>query len=142
IIEKLIKHGYLLRRGRTLYPTDKGVALIEGLSHELLKSPELTAEWEMKLASIREGKMSREEFMKEIKALTREIVHHATYHGDIPNIHAGAGIDENLGDCPVCGKKVKMYQKAYTCGNRDCTFVIWRWVSGKQITPNIARQLI
>src|SRR5690606_33008432 len=29
IIEKLIKHGYLLRRGRTLYPTDKGVALIE-----------------------------------------------------------------------------------------------------------------
>ena len=69
IIEGLIREEYVHREGRELVPTPKAFSLMFAL-HMLhiveLASPELTGEWEHKLKLIEAGKLTREEFMKQI----------------------------------------------------------------------------
>src|SRR5207253_10626414 len=73
-IEGLIREEYVHREGRELVPTPKAFSLMFAL-HMLhiveLASPELTGEWEHKLKLIEQGKMSREEVMKQISSLVR-----------------------------------------------------------------------
>jgi len=76
IIEKLLKEKYLAREGKELTPTGKAfdlLAMLEAMQIDVLASPEMTGEWEFKLNQILAGKMSREQFMAEIKNLTRGI---------------------------------------------------------------------
>jgi DNA topoisomerase-3 len=76
IIEKLLKEKYLAREGKDLAPTGKAfdlLALLEAIQIDVLASPEMTGEWEFKLNQIMAGKMSRDQFMAEIKDLTRGI---------------------------------------------------------------------
>lgn len=77
IIEKLIKEKYIVREGRELTPTGKAFelfSLLEALKIEVLASPQMTGEWELKLNQILHGKFTREQFMKEIRDLTRHII--------------------------------------------------------------------
>ena len=62
IIEGLIQEKYVLREGRELTPTAKAfslMTLLHGLGVPELFSPELTAEWEFKLAQMEHGKLKR-----------------------------------------------------------------------------------
>ena len=71
--EGLLTEKYILREGKDLHPTAKAfslIALLKGLGVPELFSPELTAEWEFKLAQMEHGKLAREAFMREIVALT------------------------------------------------------------------------
>ena len=51
IIETLLKREYVVRKGKALEATDKGIALID-VVHPDVKSPAMTGEWEAKLARI------------------------------------------------------------------------------------------
>jgi DNA topoisomerase-3 len=80
IIDHLCHEKYLERDQRELIPTPRAEHLIEFLhviNIEALASPKLTGEWEYKLRQIQEGKLSREEFMKGIADMTRNIVEQA-----------------------------------------------------------------
>lgn len=74
IIETLIKREYLERRGKQLHATPKGEELIDALAFPLLKSPELTGDWEAKLARMARGEYAREAFLGEIREVVREMV--------------------------------------------------------------------
>lgn len=77
IIEKLISDKYMIRDGKELVPTSKAFDLIhvaKAMQIEDLTSPELTGEWEYKLAQIEKGKETRVEFMKGIEKLTTRMV--------------------------------------------------------------------
>ena len=77
IIEGLINEKYMLREGRELIPTAKAfqlMTLLRGLGVEELSKPELTGEWEYKLAQMEHGKLSRDAFMREIAEMTEHIV--------------------------------------------------------------------
>ncbi len=77
IIEKLLNEKYIVREGKELAPTGKAfelLSLLEAMKIEELASPELTGEWEYKLNQILKGRMTREQFMKEIREMTRKIV--------------------------------------------------------------------
>jgi DNA topoisomerase IA len=77
IIEGLIQERYILREGKELSPTPKAfslMTLLHGLGMPELFSPELTAEWEFKLAQMEHGKLPRRDFMREIVKMTRHIV--------------------------------------------------------------------
>ena len=77
IIEGLIAERYVYREGRELVPTAKAfslMTLLHGLGVPELFSPELTAEWEFKLAQMEHGKLKRDAFMREIVAMTQHIV--------------------------------------------------------------------
>lgn len=76
IIEKLLKDKYLVREGKELAPTGKAfelLALLEAMRIDVLASPEMTGEWEFKLNQILKGEFTRDQFMKEIRDLTRQI---------------------------------------------------------------------
>ncbi len=61
ILETLLRREYVLRDGKLLQATDKGVSLI-GMVHEHVKSPAMTGEWEAKLARIERGEGQLETF--------------------------------------------------------------------------------
>lgn len=67
-IEGLVLHGYAERKGKQITATEKGVSLIEVVPNEV-KSPKLTADWEMQLQQIERGEFSGDVFMQGIDNL-------------------------------------------------------------------------
>ena len=120
-IEGLINEKYMLRDGRELIPTAKAfqlMTLLRGLGVEELSKPELTGEWEYKLAQMEHGKLSRDEFMREIAAMTEHIVKKAKeYDRDtVPGDYATLSTP-----CPNCGGVVKENYRRYTCTGKGTT---------------------
>jgi DNA topoisomerase-3 len=130
IIENLISEVYMHREGRDLVPTAKAFSLIillRGLGVKELTSPELTGGWEYKLAQIERGKLSRDEFMGHISALTQDIVERAkryesdTVPGDFVTLKT---------PCPKCGGVVKENYKKFAC--QACEWSAWKIVASRQ----------
>ncbi len=130
IIENLIGEQYLHREGRDLQPTAKAfslMTLLNGLGIPELTSPELTGEWEWKLARMERGEMSRVAFMSEISAMTQHIVDRAKSF-DSDTIPGDFG--ELSTPCPKCGGKIKETYKKFQC--QACEFSLWKIVAGRQ----------
>ncbi len=136
IIEGLLAEKYMLREGRELIPTAKAfqlMTLLRGLGVEELSRPELTGEWEYKLSEMEHGRLSREEFMREIAAMTEHIVKKAKeYDRDtVPGDYATLATP-----CPNCGGVVKENYRRYTCtgksGNSEgCGFSFTKIPAGR-----------
>ena len=73
IIETLLRRGYIVRTGKTLEATDKGIRLIE-VVHPHVKSPAMTGQWEAQLQRIQRGQGELGSFMQGIEAYVREVV--------------------------------------------------------------------
>ena len=130
IIENLIGEQYLHREGRELQPTAKAfslMTLLNGLGIRELTAPELTGEWEWKLARMERGEMSREAFMQEIASMTQHIVDRAKSY-DSDTIPGDFGELET--PCPKCGGKIKETYKKFQC--QACDFALWKIVAGRQ----------
>jgi DNA topoisomerase-3 len=130
IIENLLAEQYVHREGRELQPTAKAfslMTLLNGLGISELTAPELTGDWEWKLARMERGEMSRLDFMQEIAAMTQRIVDRAkTYDSDtIPG-----DFGELRAPCPKCGGLIKETYKKFQC--QACEFSLWKIVAGRQ----------
>ena len=75
IIETLYKRQYISKVRKSLEPTPTGIALIGVIQEELLKSAELTGQWEKKLRDIEAHKYSAPQFIEELKQMTAQVVH-------------------------------------------------------------------
>ena len=73
IIETLIKRQYIRKEKKRIVPTPLGMALIDIIPNELLKSAELTGQWEKKLKQISEGGYPVRDFMAELKQMVVEV---------------------------------------------------------------------
>jgi DNA topoisomerase-3 len=130
IIEGLLNEKYLLREGREIIPTAKAfqlMTLLRGLGVSELTAPELTGEWEYKLSQMEKGKISREEFMREIAQMTQVIVKRAKeYNNDtIPGDYATLKTP-----CPNCGSVVKENYRRFAC--TKCEFSMSKVPGGRQ----------
>lgn len=74
IIERLIDLGFARRQKKVIGITEEGIQQIESIEIDLLKSPELTGEWEAKLSRMARGEYERARFMAEIAEFTRTVV--------------------------------------------------------------------
>lgn len=78
IIETLFKRRYIEKKKKNLIPTDTGIQLIQTIKNDLLKSPELTGQWEHKLRQMERGnydpKKFKEELFKMVRSLTDEVI--------------------------------------------------------------------
>lgn len=130
IIENLIGEQYVHREGRELIPTAKAfslMTLLNGLGVAELTHPELTGDWEWKLARMEQGELSREAFMQEIATMTQHIVDRAKSY-DSDTIPGDFG--ELATPCPKCGGKIKETYKKFQC--QGCDFSLWKIVAGRQ----------
>jgi DNA topoisomerase-3 len=73
IIEVLLKRGYVVRSGKSLEATDKGIHLIE-IVHPEVKSPAMTGQWEAFLNRIQQGDAQLNPFMERISEYVRSVV--------------------------------------------------------------------
>ena len=118
IIDKLFHTFLMEKRGNDIFITSKARQLLE-LVPEDLKKPELTADWEMKLSKIAEGKLKDAAFLTDIRAYTQTL---------IQEIKTGDGTfrHDNLTNvkCPVCGKRMLSVNgknsKILVCQDREC----------------------
>lgn len=74
IIETLFKRRYIRKERKNLVATTAGIALIDTIKEELLKSAKLTGLWENKLRKIERREYDPSQFIDELKTLINEIV--------------------------------------------------------------------
>lgn len=73
IIENLIFKGFVERDKKNLIATHKGISLVT-IVEDTFKSAKTTAEWEMKLMDIAQGKASKDEFLREIETEIKKTI--------------------------------------------------------------------
>ena len=145
IIEKLVKSGFVERKGKQLIPTKSGIELVCVLP-EVLTSPQLTADWENNLTQIAKGNADPDSFMTGIETMTRELVSAYPFLSDKEKERFK---EEKpvIGKCPRCGANIYEGRKNYYCANRDCAFTMWkndRFFEERKVTfsPKIAAALL
>lgn len=74
IIETLIKRRYIRREKKNILATQTGIDVIQVIHEELLKSPELTGQWERKLRMIERGEYDVNQFIGELKQMVIDII--------------------------------------------------------------------
>ena len=156
IIETLFRRKYLEKKRKNIHATSTGVGLIDVIQSDLLKSAELTGQWEYKLRLIENGeydvKQFREELTQMVVDLTNEVIKSegkaipiATEKKAKPVAEKKpkASLDEL--QCPKCNTgKVIQGKKAYGCSNyqNGCNFVVPFVMMGKKLTEKQVIDLI
>jgi len=85
-----------------------GRLLIALIQDPLLKSPEMTGEWEEKLKQIERNELDPDEFMQGIGDYIRNMIQSST---------RGQFNPRRWGNCPLCGKEIIKGKKAYGCSD-------------------------
>ncbi|NLD51637.1 MAG: DNA topoisomerase 3 [Clostridiales bacterium] len=159
IIERLIKVGYVARRGRVLQATEKGEKLIQVVPPEIA-SPEMTAKWEQALEEIAQGKRDTERFMQGIRRLSaflvtnaqnvrQEVVFEREIRGKGGRVRAvsTAAVLPQV-QCPLCGKGVQDNSKAFGCTDwkTGCKLTLWKdaliRAGGPRLTAALVTRLL
>ncbi len=148
IIERIIKVGFVERKGKQLVSTDKGKKVIALLPDEV-KSIEMTAAMELQLSAIENGTAAANDVVSGIISKINSIIstENAREHISL------APEREPLGKCPNCGGNVYKFVKdgtaCYYCENspKTCFFRLYEddyffSSKGKKLTESIIRTLL
>ena len=145
IIEKLVRGGFVERKGKSLVPTKDGNNLVCVLP-EQITSPSMTAEWENTLMQIEHGKADAGKFLSGIVEMTSELVKAYPFLSEAEASRFDSG-RESIGKCPRCGSPVYVGKGNYYCSNRECSFCMWEdnkffTSKKKKLTKKIASELL
>lgn len=134
IIETLLRRNYIYREKKKIRATDMGRFLIALIHDPLLKSPEMTGEWEEKLKKIERKEADADGFMQEISGYTRSLIEQGAVRMDI----------KRWGTCPLCGKEMMRGKRAFGCSGwkEGCTFVLEPSYKTLTLTPNQIQALL
>lgn len=145
IIEKLVKSGFIERKGKSLVPTKDGNNLVCVLP-EQITSPTMTAQWENTLMQIERGDADADAFLNGIVQMTGDLVKAYPFLSDAETKRFESG-KEIIGKCPRCGSPVYVGKGNYYCSSKECSFCMWEdnkfFVSKKKkLTKKIASELL
>lgn len=142
IIQTLEKRKFIVLNDKKRY---QATALgREFLSHvpDVLKSKNLTIEFENKLAKVNSGETTKDEFIQDIVEQIKSNIAVLKQHAPDKKI----GMKESIGICPKCGKEMGESSKSWYCtGYKDdpkCNFTIWKKICGKTINSSQAASLL
>jgi DNA topoisomerase III len=161
IIETLFRRKYIEKNRKNILATQTGMDLIDTIQNELLKSPELTGNWERKIRLIEKGEYKLELFKQELYKMVRELTDEVIFntHRQIqvepvsvaepakkeraPRVAKEKPAIETL-KCPKCKSAQLMKGKAALgCSNfKDCGFKIPFELLGKKLTESQLLDLI
>ncbi len=142
ILQTLVERGFVRRAGRDLHATDSGVALIDAVCVDALKSAELTGDWEGQLSTMSDGRgPSRSDFMEAVRVYVAEVVD-ALRDGAAPAVDPST-VGPSLGACPACGSPVRKRGRVWSCDRgRACEFVVFGTMSRRAISERMVQQLL
>ena len=98
IIETLFRRSYTYRRKKQVLPTEMGIQLIDTIQNQLLKSAELTGQWEKQLKEIERGSYSPKPFIADMKKMVDDLVTEVRMENKIRrfvNPHANKSFTKN-----------------------------------------------
>jgi DNA topoisomerase-3 len=151
IIETLFRRKYIERRRKNLHATPTGVDLIGTIKSPLLKSAELTGQWERKLKLIEKGEYDVKAFKEELVEMIVEITNNVKFSEDKkialtkdkpeksekPKAPKKAVVPIEEMICPKCnaGKLIKG-KSAYGCSHHKpgCKLIVPFVFMGKKLT--------
>lgn len=158
IIETLFRRKYIERKKKLVLPTETGIALIDLIDNELLKSAELTGRWEKRLKEIERGDFKASTFIYNMKKMVFDLVHEVKSDHRVKRISSntptkntsssktkskkstGKSKKTLLGKtCPKCKKGTLIKGgSAYGCTEykNQCDFVLPFVMHGKKISEN------
>lgn len=161
IIETLFKRKYIEKKKKNLLATSTGIELIDTIEDELLKSPELTGEWESKLRKIEKGEYEANDFKEEliemVTNLTNKVIRGTgkmiSVHEDVKNEEPAKKTREKKivpeflweeTSCPKCKNSALIKGKtAYGCTDfKNCGFKIPFVVYGKKLSEKQMQDLV
>ncbi|WP_027376452.1 type IA DNA topoisomerase [Kaistella palustris] len=159
IIETLFKRNYIERKKKNILATSTGIQLIDIIQDDLLKSPELTGEWEFKLRKIERGEYDASQFKKELIAmvtdLTRKVINEKTkaitleqeIQRDVKketSVRKKVAVRWEEIQCPKCGEsKLILGKTAVGCSNyKGCGFKVPFTLFGKKLSEKQIHDLI
>jgi DNA topoisomerase-3 len=155
VLEKLVRSGYLARKGKQIRSTDAGRALVDVVSSRL-KDVALTADMERSLSDVEHGKADAATVYAEFRDLAARIPADAQTTVQKDHVQARTRNTESFGDCPRCGKPVVKTGKVFQCStNRrekqpdgtwktteGCGWRAWTTIAGKTVTDTTMRRLL
>ena len=137
IIEKLVKDGFVRRVNKKLLPTDDGVRLITVLP-DVVKSPQMTADWENDLVLVSKGEMRAEAFMAGIRKMVTDLI---KQYSSISEEEKKMFDSENaIGRCPNCGGDVLVGKYGAYCSEK-CGMSLG-YAMGKQLDEEQVAKLL
>jgi DNA topoisomerase-3 len=154
IIETLYRRKYIAKQKKNIVATQTGMDLIDTIENELLKSPELTGQWERKIRLIEKGEYDAAVFKNELYHMVREVTDQVIFSTNRQiNLVAQPVIQEKAVkekrpakekvkieelDCPKCKQaKIMKGKTAVGCGQFSvCGFKIPLELAGKQLTES------
>ncbi len=159
IIETLFRRKYIERQKKQIHPTKMGIQLIDTIKNELLKSAELTGQWEKRLRDIEEGEYSAATFIYEMKRMVYDLVVEVLNDRSSVTLSAPDSekkttkekpkkkqkVSADNWTCPKCGDgKILKGKNAYGCSKwKDgCKFRLPFVFMGKKLTEKQAQRLI
>jgi DNA topoisomerase-3 len=161
IIETLFKRKYIEKKRKNIFATPTGVGLIDTIQNELLKSAELTGQWERKLRLIEKGEYDLEQFKRELTVMVRTLTDEVIFsqapmriqlHTDEPKPESKPKRERKPAekvsiaslDCPKC-KQHKLIEgrTGVGCANyKVCGFLVPFELLGKKLTEKQLLDLI
>jgi DNA topoisomerase-3 len=145
-IEELLsqRKRYIERSGKELTPTDKGIELIRALRDNglvALASPELTGDWESRLARIERGQDTRKAFMAGIAGTTQELVERIrakAVAGTGTAAAAGSGVATDIA-CRCGQASLQELPRSWSCP--VCGLTIWKEIASRKTRKADVRAL-
>ena len=155
VIEKLIRTGYVERKGKQLRSTVQGQSLIDVVSPRL-KDVALTADMERRLSQVEHGHADPARVETEFRDLAAGIPADARTTVRQDHVQTKTRNAESFGDCPRCGKPVIKTGKVWQCSTNKreqqsdgtwkttegCGWRAWTTIAGKTVTDSAMRRLL
>ncbi|MFT4678617.1 MAG: DNA topoisomerase-3 [Flavobacteriales bacterium] len=157
IIETLFRRKYAERRKKLVLPTSMGIQLIDTIQNQLLKSAELTGQWEKQLKEIESGEYSAKKFIADMKRMVDELVFEVRKETGKPRLSAtavptaappkakpAASSSKDL-QCPKCKEgSIAKGKTSYGCRRwKDgCDFRVPLTFMGKKLSESQLSKLI
>ncbi len=160
IIETLFKRQYIAKEKKNIVATPTGIDLIGTIRNDLVKSAELTGQWEKKLRQIDAGEYDTQQFIAEMKDLVIAISNEVKNDLHATRISTNAKEKKPIPQkkrtsktkieietllCPKCKKgHLMMGKAAYGCSEwqSGCQFVLPFEISGKKLTNKQVASLV
>lgn len=135
IITTLVKRDYIVRSGKSILPTEKGMYIYEAVKDMRVADVELTGSWEKTLAQVEGHTLGTETFMQSI----RDYTHRAT--AEILRLEFPA-MQEKAFICPKCRMgKIPLRPKVAKCDHDGCGLLVFRRILNKELTDTHLEQL-